>query len=57
MKRFYSLLDTLESIVSGEISATQSEQPAIELIAALTFASGLVVALRMRETKRSIGGP
>jgi len=45
------------ALVAGISADTLGVQAAIGLIAALTFASGLVVALRMRETKRSIGGP
>jgi len=45
------------ALVAGISADALGVQPAIGLIAGLTFASGLVVALRMRETKRSIGGP
>jgi len=41
------------ALVAGISADALGVQPAIGLIAALTFASGLVVAMRMRETKRS----
>ncbi len=41
------------ALVAGATADAMGMKPAIGFIAALTFASGLVVAVRMRETKRS----